>query len=97
MAVWIAPDVAGQCLGSPHLATILTARGHGMLYSFGSGVNMYKTVTLPLIYRSVKLDIRCIRNANKPAALHRCLVFRNTSGLETHLNGRVRVHLRNLI
>ena len=55
-----------------------------------------RTATLPLIYRSVQLDIRCFRNVNKPA-LRRCLVFRNTSGSETHLNGMVRVHLRNLI
>jgi hypothetical protein len=60
-----------------------------MSCSFGSGVNMYKTGTLPFAYRNVQLDIRCSRNASKPA-LRRCLAFRNTSGLETRLNGRMR-------
>jgi hypothetical protein len=47
-----------------------------MSCSFGSGVNVYKTAALPLIYRSVQLDIRCFRNGNK-LALRRCHVFRN--------------------
>jgi hypothetical protein len=84
-------------LGLPKFGHDLDCTGTRHVMQFGSGVNMYKTVTLPLIYRSVKLDIRCFRDANKPAALHCYVVFRNTSGLETHLNGRVRVHLRNLI
>jgi hypothetical protein len=55
-----------------NLVTVLTAWGHGMSCSFGSGVNMYKTATVPLICRSVQLDIRCCRNVNKHALL-RCL------------------------
>jgi len=80
----------------PNLVTILTAQGHGMSYGFGSGVNMYSTAPLPVIYRNAQLDIRFFRNASKPP-LRRCHVFRNTSVLETHLNGRTRVHSRNLI